>query len=328
MLGRIKTLDNSATLPYNPDVSFTRDFKCYHNGIITNPIDIGLNYKIEVLVLIAFHAFNMPPIYWKYLEATFVNDDFKTPESGMLSIIKPVESIEIPGYYIIPYFNNYVINKTGHLLKRSNSDYINASKALTGYYTFRVTDDGNKTYNALRHRLLAIAFKEYRQDVNSLDVNHLNGIPGSDALGNLEWATRSRNMDHAYETGLRSDNQLVKLRDVHTGTIYLFRSRAQAGEYVGVTGTTVSNRISKGSEYIHDGFQYMDGLSDEDFPKEVPVAIGNYVVMTTDGKKHRCSCKEAARLLGLTRTSLLRALRENRTIGKNGNKIIEYTKSR
>lgn len=84
------------------------------------------------------------------------------------------------------------------------------------------------------HRLVAEAF--LINDENKRTVNHKNGIKTDNAAENLEWATYSENINHAYATGLKESRRgkehhhYGKIRghsinkklvlDKHTGVFY------------------------------------------------------------------------------------------------------------
>lgn len=51
------------------------------------------------------------------------------------------------------------------------------------------------------HRLVALAY--IPNPKNLPEVNHIDGNPYNNDVGNLEWATYSGNLKHAYSTGLR-----------------------------------------------------------------------------------------------------------------------------
>ena len=62
----------------------------------------------------------------------------------------------------------------------------------------------NMKKNYQVHRLVAQAFIPNCE--NKTEVNHIDGNKENNAVDNLEWATRSENMQHAFKNGL-CDNQ-------------------------------------------------------------------------------------------------------------------------
>lgn len=68
-----------------------------------------------------------------------------------------------------------------------------------GYVEVRLNRDG-KTKATFVHILLANAFIPNPE--NKAQVNHINGIKTDNQIENLEWASRSENMIHAFKLGL------------------------------------------------------------------------------------------------------------------------------
>lgn len=276
--------------------------------------------SISVLLAVTYQDFHWGPVYWKHLKALSV---FDTPsvENIVLGIDNPVESLEYPGFYMIPYFSDYVINDIGVVLRKSTGATVTPSKGPLGYYTLRMRSDSGRTQNQLRHRIMCYAFKPYDHDVEDMDVNHKDGVPGKDSLDNLEWLTRSGNMFHAYEYGLRKDNKEVQVYDVNSQRVLIFGSCSSAGRFFGVTETTISNRAKTKGFKAYDGYQFRYHPNTEPWPEISESSDGAYLVEFPDKTVKRCGCKEAARLAGLTRTSLLRMIREGRCYGKTRNKV-------
>jgi hypothetical protein len=274
----------------------------------------------SVLSTLTYQKFNWPPMYWRHLVAKSIVEGVCTPESTVLTIEGPVESLEFPGFFMIPGFSDYAISKEGRLIRKSSGVEITASEGVGGYFTFRMTNDTGKTQNQPRHRILCFAFKPYPANFEELDVNHINGKPGEDHLDNLEWATRSENMMHAYALNLRNDNIPVQVRNIAEGVVFIFGSCSAAAREFAVTMTTISNRAKTNGYTAYDGYQFRFHPNSDPWP-EFERLEGKFLVEFPNGESLKCSSKEAALHAGLTRTSLLRMLREGRCFGTTQNKI-------
>lgn len=92
---------------------------------------------------------------------------------------------------------------TGRVLKTYVND--NGYLVVSLYLKF-----GDRRKHATRkvHRLMMIAFKGY--DEKRPIVNHKDGNKLNNSLDNLEWTTSSENNRHAYATGLKSADYLLK----------------------------------------------------------------------------------------------------------------------
>jgi len=112
---------------------------------------------------------------------------------------------EFPNYSI-SNLGNVKNNKTNHPLKRHKNNY--------GYEL--VTFHGGKATRSV-HRLVAIHF--IPNPANKETVNHKNGIKTDNCVSNLEWATRSENMQHCFDTGLQVSN-LIQYRENRKNKVY------------------------------------------------------------------------------------------------------------
>ena len=294
----------------------------YLNGEVIQLSDFNDNLNldvknIQVLQLVTFHRFRWPPRYWPKLHAISLIASQSTPENMLLAIHEPVESLEFIGFYMIPYYSNYVISKDGVLIKRSDGRVMEASLALTGYYTFRMTGDNDKTGNVLRHRMLSMAFKEYHTDPELLTVNHINGVRGYDPLDNLEWCTLAENIQHAIDVGLYDHVKEVEVRDVNTGRIYIYPSQVSISKALHIAPSTLGRYVRSNGHLVLNGLQFRFFPCRDPWP-EVE-STGGFLITFPSGVTKSCCSKEAAKLCGVTRTSLMRLLREGRNTGANEN---------
>lgn len=271
---------------------------------------------VNVLQLITFHNFKWPPKYWSKIHSIKLIEGVATPENMIMGLDEPVPSLEFDGFYMIPYFSNYVISRTGVLIKRSDGRVIEASLALTQYYTYRMTSDDSKTGNALRHRILALAFKKYTTDPDMLTVNHINGIRGFDELDNLEWCTLEENIQHAIATGLYEHVHDIEVKNINTDMVFIFPSQAAVCREFNLSSSTVSNYVKTNGNKAFNGFQFRQHPSKDPWP--VVETDGGFLITYPNGVTKKCSSVEAADICGVTRTSLMRLLREGRNKGNNG----------
>lgn len=68
-----------------------------------------------------------------------------------------------------------------------------------GYLYVDIWEEGKRTQPQV-HRLVATLFVDNPE--NKPTVNHINGVKADNTAQNLEWATWSENLKHAYDTGL------------------------------------------------------------------------------------------------------------------------------
>lgn len=104
-------------------------------------------------------------------------------------------------------------------------------------YKYVILSNGNEHFNRVVHRLVVMAFISNPAD--KCDVNHINGIKTDNRLTNLEWATRSENIQHAYDTGLAkaTRSHLGKFGSLHPN----------------YKGPVVATAISDGSKIVMRG---------------------------------------------------------------------------
>jgi len=76
--------------------------------------------------------------------------------------------------------------------------------ALQGYGYPQVSLCNGTSKSYLIHKLVLNSFVGKN---SGMDCNHINGIKTDNRLENLEWCTRSENVQHAYDTGLSNKGE-------------------------------------------------------------------------------------------------------------------------
>jgi hypothetical protein len=127
-----------------------------------------------------------------------------------------------------------------------------------GYRYFHFRKDG-KERNCYVHRLVASAFLANNQ--SKPEVNHIDGNKDNNHILNLEWVTKSENMQHAVRTGLSiPNNELAsearrkKVINIITGKLY--QSAKSAAEENGLVYSTLKSRLN-GSQKNNTSLRYL-----------------------------------------------------------------------
>lgn len=147
---------------------------------------------------------------------------------------------EIKDYYTITsdgliYSDNSGLMKTRN---RAGTNYqiINLSKLDGSKRTFRV------------HRLVMMAFNPV-ENMDELEVNHIDGNKKNNKLENLEWCTASENQIHAFKTGLNKsrrgeESNFSKLTNDDAKKVFELREKGflqrEIAEIVGCTKSNIS----------------------------------------------------------------------------------------
>lgn len=223
-------------------------------------------YKVALLSIVKYKCVKLPFQLWKHITPLFIDGDrnnlhpsnlaYRFPEGGL-------ECAQHPGFYYIPMYTGYAIGLDGNVLRVGNPNV--KTWTVGKKHTYRhggLGLDVGGYSNAGRHRLLCLAFKPYEGNVDKLDVNHLDGVPGNDWLDNLEWATRRRNILHMHELGLSRQSTNVLMKDLKTGDVVEYFSFAEAGRQLGLSEGTVRLRIITGGQKVYDGHRLFKLSSD------------------------------------------------------------------
>jgi hypothetical protein len=255
-----------------------------HHHIFADLWDGARFYRIKDLMAICFKNVKLPVSLWNEVDGFYIDGNPNNLHASNIGYRFKSGPLECPAYrffYYIPMFTQYAVNRIGVVLnvrtgyeKRHAITKPNVKRNITGgYFNYGATMDVDRTTMVSRHRALCLVFKPYPDNVDKLDVNHINGIPGDDRLENLEWVTRRRNLTHAYVNNLRTQNKAVLTRDVISGKVTEHYSISEAARSLGYpTDETVRNRLVNGefSKVWENGIQckYKDDPRDWILPAD------------------------------------------------------------
>lgn len=293
------------TIPYTADqytISETSDiFDHKGNQIPINVINgkkfVKLNwyagekeYELGLVVLSAFGKIDHDYSRYNRVEVIYRDGDILNTFPGNLTYVfsgEPIES-HIPGFYLIPGFKRYVINRSGEVFDLLKNRFINwrSSKPapgnkLGGYMNgFMLTT--SQDAKVAQHRLLALTFIPFTGIFNKLTVNHKDGVKSNNDLNNLEWVTYAENNKHAWDNGLKLNNRPhILKRNLLTNKIDSYRSVRECSYSLGdVSGFYVAARLKDQSGKIYPDyllFKRDDGTEwpDIDYSK-IPTVPNSY----------------------------------------------------
>lgn len=129
---------------------------------------------------------------------------------------------------------------------------IKGQKEGSGYLQFSV---GRKHVKI--HRLVAMSFLD--NPLNKRCINHKNGIKTDNRVENLEWATHSENIIHAFKNGLNTPQQTGKSGSLHhlskavlsinQFAIIEHGSTRECARYFGCDEGTIYYHLKRGGEF-------------------------------------------------------------------------------
>lgn len=167
--------------------------------------------------------------------------------------------------YDIPGIKNYKLTKNGELYSLYRNKFVSGITTGRGYIHYIVYDNGiRRSY--FRHRLLCMVFKPI-DDYESMEVDHINGIPGDDRLENLEWVTSKENVRRFWARRNLKPTEPIILLNLLNGVETEYKDYIELARAMGVHRYEVLRRLSMKHGFIFKDYTMIKYKSNKDpFP--------------------------------------------------------------
>ena len=115
------------------------------------------------------------------------------------------------------YCDRYIVKSSGEVLNRASNKILNGSITKVGYLRYQFADNG-RHFRVSAQRLVASLFIPNPE--NKPQVNHKDGNKLNNHFSNLEWATCSENVIHAYNFLGKKPNKTGtgRFNELHSGS--------------------------------------------------------------------------------------------------------------
>ena len=154
----------------------------------------------------------------------------------------------------IPYIKDlYTIDDLGNIYSDISGKMKTRNKGNTEYQIINLMTLEGKKKTFRIHRLVMMVFHPI-QNMDDMEVNHIDGNKRNNALSNLQWCTASENQLHAFQTGLQKPRKgeksnFSKLTQKDVDKIFNLRRKGltqkQIAEKIGCTRSNISYILSK-----------------------------------------------------------------------------------
>jgi hypothetical protein len=203
-------------------------------------------YKIALLLAFTFKPVHLPIKYWIQLQVLYADNDCKNYQLSNLVWKYPIGlgSIDYNGFAFIPMFSRYLINKEGAIFEFRSMKIV-PCYFNKGYYSYSLKPDIGLRTSLKRHRGIGLVFLDYPNNVDLLQINHIDGVKGNDYPENLEWITGSENRLHAIKTGLTPVNNIVIAKNIKSKVSLEFNTLKEFCSYFNINRKSAYNQLCK-----------------------------------------------------------------------------------
>ena len=146
----------------------------------------------------------------------------------------------------IKTWNKYCVSNYGRVKNIETGKILIGDKNNYGYRRV-VLRDGKDTKKVFVHRLVMMTFSPV-ENMESLQVNHIDGDKENNSLENLEWVTQSENEIHAIKMQLKGTWKGEFKVVYNDGTEEILDNQRAFARKIGTSHTQVRNWLNKGTK--------------------------------------------------------------------------------
>lgn len=207
----------------------------------------------------------------------------------------------------------YSVSDKGRVRNDSTGTILSGSISNNGYHMVKLRRRVDKYCSV--HRLVMKAFKPV-ENMDDLQVNHIDGNKLNNNLENLEWSTALENMLHSFRNDLQKKNlRAVYQYDLEGNFIQEYESAAEAARFFENGDSTNILRCLNEEQTIYRGYQFKSYKKNK-IPSWSNSKTNEVYLYTDAGEfvKAYSSQKECAKDVGVAPSTVSLALRGKRKI--------------
>lgn len=143
-------------------------------------------------------------------------------------------------------FPGYKIYSDGRIYTENRKKFLEQSLDRRGYPRVNIQCEDGKRRSVRIHRIMALAFLPNPE--NKPQVNHKNGIKTDNYIDNLEWSTRSENIKHSFDYGIRKVSDKVRLAISQIGKMQKGSLHPKSKKIINIETGEVFDTVEKAAE--------------------------------------------------------------------------------
>jgi hypothetical protein len=220
------------------------------------------------------------------------------------------------GMYSVDTTGQVYSYKRGTKVKLAGGVLYDKSRGCHSYRAGCFFKDG-KSKSLYFHRVVAEAFIPNPE--NKKEVNHIDGDKLNNRIENLEWATRSENTQHAYDTGLMKDVTLTAEQHAARSDKFILE-----GDYHNCQPSHIKNNVTGQDLYRnHIPVEFLN-VSKSHKTNHSPLTVWNHYIDLFRLCDSELNLSQVANIVGMDH-SMISYLRSGKR-GKRARKVYDKYK--